>query len=201
MARIGLLGGAFDPPHNGHLAVARAVLAARRLDRVDLLVSGTPPHKSGKGAVASAEDRAAMATLAVEGIAGLGVETCELRRPGKSFTIDTVRALLAAHPGNVYEFIIGADMAADLPNWRDVAELLRLVTFVPVARAGWKDAIPGKGLGREAAQKLRDAFVNVPTPDVSSTRIRAAVAAGESIAAMVPPAVEKFIHARGLYRA
>jgi nicotinate-nucleotide adenylyltransferase len=204
MAKIGLLGGAFDPPHNGHIAVARAVLATRGLDRVDLLVSGTPPHAEGKSAAATAQDRAAMALLAVEGIAGLAVETCELARPGKSYAVDTLRELKAAHPGNEYEFIIGADMLASLHTWRDVHALLRLAAFVHAARPGWPEPSArevARHFDAETAAALLEQRVEVPQLAVSSTAIRAAVGAGESIAALVPPAVEAFIRARGLYRA
>jgi len=204
MARIGLLGGSFDPPHNGHLAAARAVLAAHGLDRVDLLVARTPPHRAAKQAVAAAHDRAAMAWLAVEGQAGLGVESCELSRPGPSYSIDTVRALRAAWPGNHYEFIVGADMLADLANWREADALLGLVSFVPVMRPGFDESVfeslPAR-FGQDVVDALARALVRAPLLDVSSSRVRAAVAAGESISAMVPTAVERFIHARGLYRA
>lgn len=204
MPKIGLLGGAFDPPHNGHIAVARAVLAARGLGRVDLLVSGTPPHAEGKSAAATAPDRAAMALLAVEGIAGLAVETCELTRPGKSYAVDTLRELKAAHPGNEYEFIIGADMLALLHTWRDVHTLLRLAAFVRVARPGWPEPSArelAQHFDAETVAALLEHRVEVPHLAVSSTAIRASVAAGESIAALVAPAVEAYIFARGLYRA
>jgi nicotinate-nucleotide adenylyltransferase len=204
MAKIGLLGGAFDPPHNGHLAVARAVLHARKLDRVDFLVAGTPPHAEGKRAAAPAQDRAAMAALAVEGIAGLGVESCETARPGRSYSVDTLRALKAAHPGNHYEFIIGADMLASLHTWREVHALLRLAAFIHVARPGWPSPSARKleqHFDASTAAALAAGRVEAPQLAVSSTAIRAAVAAGESIAAMVPPAVEAYIRARCLYRA
>lgn len=203
MARIALLGGAFDPPHNGHLAVARAVLAARKLDRVDLLVSAASPHKGGKQNSAQAADRAAMARLAVENETGLGVEECELSRPGPSFTVDTIRWLRRERPQNQYSFIIGGDMVADLPNWREIGNLLDLVEFIPVFRPGFDQAVFTQleaALGKAHVARLRAAHVDVPQLGISSTAIRAAVAAGESIEAWVPAAVARYIYAKRLYR-
>lgn len=203
MARIALLGGAFDPPHNGHLAAARAVLAARKLDRVDLLVSAASPHKTGKQNNASAADRAAMARLAVENETGLGVEECELSRPGPSFTVDTIRWLRRERPQNQYSFIIGGDMIADLPNWREIESLLDLVEFIPVFRPGFDQAVFTRleaALGKAHVARLRAAHVDVPQLGISSTAIRAAVAAGESIEAWVPAAVARYIYAKRLYR-
>lgn len=203
MARIALFGGAFDPPHNGHLAVARAVLAARKLDRVDLLVSSASPHRGGKQNRAGADDRAAMARLAVEDEVGIGVEECELARPGPSYSIDTVRHLRRERPDNQYAFIIGGDMVLDLPNWREIEALLDLVEFIPVFRPGFDATVFAQvepALGKATVARLRAAHVDVPQLGTSSTAIRAAVAAGESIQDYVPSAVAKYIYARGLYR-
>ncbi len=203
MAKIALLGGAFDPPHNGHLAVARAVRDARQLDRVDLLISAGSPHRGGKQNVASAADRAAMAALAVENEIGLGVEECELARPGPSFTVDTIRQLHSLRPQNQYSFILGGDMLADLPNWREIEALLDMVEFICVYRPGFGAEVFARlenTLGRAVVARLRASHVDVPQLGISSTKVRNAVSAGESIAQYVPHAVEQFIYARGLYR-
>jgi len=202
MARIALFGGAFDPPHLGHLGVARAVLAAHELDRVDLLVSASSPHKSGKSNHASAQDRAAMAALAVENEVGIGVEDCELARTGPSYTVDTIRQLRRDRPDNEYWFVIGGDMVADLPHWREIGALLDLVEFIPVFRPGFDGEVFAAiepALGKSVVARLRAAFVEVPQLAITSTAIRAAVAAGESIEGMVPPAVAKYIYAKRLY--
>lgn len=141
-----------------------------------------------------------MARLAVEGHAGLGVEDCETERHGKSYTVDTLRALRQAHAGNDYFFIIGADMVADLPNWKEPDHCLQLATFVPVMRPGFTmQVFEGLRLGHQAVQSLRLNLVQAPQLDVSSTRIRQAVASGESIRAWVAPAVESYIRAHRLY--
>jgi nicotinate-nucleotide adenylyltransferase len=200
--RIGLLGGAFDPPHNAHLEVARRVRAALALDRVDLLVSGESPHAAGKTTSAPVQHRVAMAHLAVAGHEGLGVQDCETRRPGKSYSVDTLRELRAAHTQDELFFLIGGDMLADLPRWREPEECLRLAQFVPVFRPGYSrdvfTALAGK-LRPELIEGLQRNVVDVPLMDISSTAIRQAVAAGESISHWVPPAVDVYIHANRLY--
>lgn len=203
MPNIGLLGGSFDPPHNAHLAVAQAVLAAHGLDRVDLLVSGQSPHKDGKTNHADVEHRLAMARIAVEGVPGLGVEDCETRRSGRSYTVDTLRELTQQHPDNRYAFIIGGDMLADLPNWKEPLEVLKLAEVVPVFRPGHTqevfDQLKDK-LGPEQTELLKRKVVEIPLMDISSTMIRQAAAAGESISQWVPAAVRAYIQAHGLYR-
>ncbi|MCZ7608304.1 MAG: nicotinate (nicotinamide) nucleotide adenylyltransferase [Planctomycetota bacterium] len=203
MPKVGLLGGAFDPPHLGHLAVARAVRAARGLDRVDLLVSGQSPHAEGKNNHAPLEHRLAMARLVVEGEPGLGVEDWETRQSGRSYTIETIRHLQQAYPENNYDFIIGGDMLRDLPNWREIGKLLVLVDFVPVFRPGHTEEVfegLKAQLGEDETARLRANMVEMPLQHISSTEIRAAAAAGESISQWLTPAIEAYIHAHRLYQ-
>jgi len=199
---IGLFGGAFDPPHNAHLAVARAVRQACGLERVDLLVTGESPHASGKQLATSAAHRAEMARLAVVNEPGIGVEDCETRREGKSYSIDTIRHLQALHPDTDYFFIIGGDMLADLPHWREIHELITRIQFVPVFRPGYTDEV-WSGLadhfGTAVIGRLQANVIEMPLLDVSSTAIRQAVAAGESISHWVKPTVEAYIRAHRLY--
>ena len=200
--KIGLLGGAFDPPHNGHLAVARAVHAACGLDRIDLLVSGQSPHASGKRNSSQPADRLAMAWLLAAAEPWLAVEDLEVHRDGPSYTVLTLRELKQLHPDDEFRFIIGGDMLADLPHWREIHEVLQLADFIPVLRPGFGAAVfaglRGK-LGAEAVARLEAALVPMQQQDISSTKIRNAVAGGESIAALVPPAIETYIRAHRLY--
>ncbi len=200
--RTGLLGGAFDPPHNGHLAVARSVRDALALDRVDLLVTGQSPHASGKQIFTAVAHRLAMARLCAEIEPGLGVQDIETRHPGKSYSVETLRRLRATMPAGELFFIIGGDTLADLPNWREPEECLALAQFVPVFRpgnaAGVFEQLQGR-LSERALEQLRRNLVEVPQLDISSTAIRAAVAAGESISQWVPPAIEAYIRAHRLY--
>ena len=200
--KFGLLGGSFDPPHNAHIAIAHAVRNARGLDRVDLLVSGKSPHADGKSNHADVQHRLAMARLAVEGQDGLGVEDWEAKRDGRSYSIETIRALQKAHPENNYDFIIGGDMLADLPTWREIDKLLVLVDFVPVFRPGYEEGVfedlRGK-LGEDETARLIRNVVEMPLLKISSTQIRAAAAAGESISEWVSPAVRAYIRGHHLY--
>jgi nicotinate-nucleotide adenylyltransferase len=202
MSRIGLFGGSFDPPHNAHIAVAKAVLESQGLDRVDLLVSNKPPHAKGKQVIADVKHRREMARLAVANETGLGVEDCETRREGKSYTIDTIRELQALHPDTGYTFIIGGDMLADLPRWREIHELATRVHFVPVFRPGYTDEV-WQGLREDFDQdfiaRLQANVLEMPLIDISSTKVREAVASGESIAEWVAPGVEAYIRAHRLY--
>ncbi|MBZ0137725.1 MAG: nicotinate (nicotinamide) nucleotide adenylyltransferase [Planctomycetes bacterium] len=200
--KIGLLGGSFDPPHNAHLALAQRVMRARGLDRVDLLVSGQSPHKDGKTNHADAGQRLAMARIASESAEGIGVEDCETRRPGRSYTVDTLRELTKRFPDNRYVFIVGGDMLGDLPHWKEPGEVLTLADVVPVFRPGYGAEILEsltRALGTTLTEQLRSNVVEMPLMNISSTMIRAAVAGGESISAWVPPGVESYIRAHRLY--
>lgn len=200
--KVGLLGGSFDPPHNAHLAVATAVREARGLDRVDLLVSRKSPHRSGKENYAGVKHRLQMARIAVEGVEGVGVEDCETKREGRSYTIDTIRHLHAERPGDLFYFIIGGDMLANLPSWKEIGDLLNLTEFIPVFRPGHTEEVFDQlkeTLGEEVAQKLKSNIVEMPLMDISSTSIREAAGAGESIQAWVPPGVATYIRAHHLY--
>lgn len=201
--RIGLLGGAFDPPHNGHLLVAAAVRRARALDRVDLLVSGQSPHAQAKHNHADVTHRLAMARLAAATVPGIGVEDLETRRPGKSFSIDTLRELRTRQPRDEFVFIVGGDMLADLPRWRSVGVLLKLARFVPVLRPGFTlevfDALRAP-LGDAAVEALRRELVTMPLSEISSTAIRTAVRDGLPWRHLLPAPVADYIEAQGLYR-
>lgn len=194
------LGGAFNPPHIGHLVIAERVREARKLARVDLLVSGQPPHADGKNSIV-AKHRVAMAKLAVDGNAGLGVDDREAKRAGKSYTIDTARELIAQgikRPA----FIIGGDMLADLPTWREVGELLKIADFIPVLRPGygWEviDTLRA-AFGDKQAKAIMDHCVKCPLLQISSTEIRERLRTGQSVRYLVPDAVIEYALTNKLY--
>ncbi|MBI4577869.1 MAG: nicotinate (nicotinamide) nucleotide adenylyltransferase [Planctomycetes bacterium] len=189
---IGLLGGSFDPPHRAHLAMARAVRAARSLERVLLVVAPAPPHKEGRP-LAPYEDRLHMVRLAIRGHAGLEASDLERGRTGPSYTVDTLRELLARSDSPL-EFIVGGDTVPELPTWREPAELGRLATFVAVQRPG----VPAGGL--PAPPGFRLVRVEFPPDAVSSTEVRRRVAAGLPVEDLVGARVAAYILQRGLYR-
>ena len=198
--RLGWLGGSFDPVHEGHLHIARGAAAALDLSRVLLVPAHQPPHKRDR-ILAPDADRLALLELACRGDPRLVACDLELRRGGISWSIDTARALLAAQPPGTRLFaIVGADTLADLPTWREASELLRLVTFCPVARDGREpDASPLLALaGAEPVDRIRRHVLHLPPHPASSTAVRAALAA-RGQPEWLPPGVLDEIRRRGLY--
>ena len=200
--RIGILGGSFDPVHAGHLSVAQQVAGRLKLDEVILVPAGEPPHKAGRLAADKAA-RLVMARLAAHGLKGLSVSDLEVRRPGKSYTIDTLRQLKAEFGlEHEYFLIIGADTVGELPDWHRAAELLAEARFAVVARPGWEpdfDRVAAR-LGQAAADRLRAGLVETEPCAVSSTDIRKRAAAGEDITGSVRKSVADYIKDKGLYR-
>lgn len=196
--RIGIVGGTFDPIHNGHLAVAEAARACADLDRVVLVPAAVPPHRGP--ALATAEDRLAMARLAAAASEDVEVSDIELRRGGRSYTVDTLRALSAANPHAELHLVLGWDAARELPTWRLPEEVMALARLVVVGRPG--SGLPGPDELRAAGiDPGRVILCAEPTPDVSATAIRDRVARGEPISGLVPPGVERYVAEHGLYRA
>jgi nicotinate-nucleotide adenylyltransferase len=199
--RVGIFGGTFDPIHLGHLEAASAAQRAVSLDRVLLLPSRTPPHRSSEPR-ASVFHRFAMAALAAAEREWL-VSDLELRREGPSYTALTLEALhREGHTASQLYFITGSDAFADVSTWYDYPRILGLANFVVVSRPGApraSDLIPtaGSATHRPAAPVVFT--VEAPTPDVSSTEIRRRVAAGESIDGLVPPSVAGHIRRHRLY--
>lgn len=194
--RIGLLGGTFDPIHAGHLAAAKAAIDCEALDRVLFAPAAQPPHRPP--AVARAEQRLEMCRLAIAGESRFEVTDLELTRTGPSYTVDTLSELHRMYPGDELFLILGWDAARLFPTWRRPDEVRSLASIVVVGRPG-SDA-PGQadlepvGLGGDGVSICLE-----PTPDVSASEIRSAVGAGESITGKVPPSVEQYIAAHGLY--
>lgn len=203
--RMVLYGGTFDPVHYGHLITARAVAEARGYDKVVLLPSASPPHKAP--ASADGAERLKMLRLAVAGDPMFDVCDIEIRRPGKSYTFDTLEALRESRGGGVeVHWIVGADMLADLPNWHRAAEVVDLATIVIALRPPWHERIEQAlgdlvaRMGPERAGKLAGGVVTTPLIDISSTDIRRRVASGLPIRYLVCDAVADFIRGKRLYR-
>ena len=199
MARVGLLGGSFNPPHVGHMLCAQEALAALELDRVLLVPVHTPPHKEMEGDPGAAA-RVELCRLAVADAPGLEVSTLETDRPGRSYTVDTLRALHDADPGNELTFIAGADQACGLPDWREPAALLELAELAVAEREATRreDVLERLSVLPGAAGRVR--FFAMPRVDVSSSLVRGRVAAGRPIRWLVPDAVARAIADGGLYR-
>ena len=195
--RLGVLGGTFDPIHVGHLAAARAAMDCAQLDRVLFVPSAEPPHRAA--ASAPTKDRLAMARLAVEGEADFDVSDVEVNRGVRSYTVDTLTELHRIHPGDELFLILGWDAARLFRSWREPDQVSKLASVVIVARPG-TDAPQTAELGATGIPPPRIVKCMVPTPDVSSSDLRLALAAGESVAGKLPPAVERYVASHGLYR-
>jgi nicotinate-nucleotide adenylyltransferase len=197
--RLGLFGGSFDPVHNGHLLLAECCRDQARLDEVWFIPAGVQPLKA-QGPVASNADRVLMLRLAIAGRERLVVSTIEVDRGGVSYTVDTLRAVRGEHPDDELFFLMGADTLADLPQWREPAEVLRLATPLVVHRAGQPPAdfaaLEGLVTSRRI-QSIRQLLVEMPPTDIRSSDIRRRLAQGEAIDGMTPP--EVVAHARSVY--
>lgn len=193
---MGVFGGSFNPPHVAHLAVAEAVADAAGLDRVLWIPAATPPHKRGDPSLASAADRLAMVCLATAGNPRFEVSDVEIARAGVSYTADTLDVLAAADPEADLALILGGDSLAGLPTWRDPERILARARVLAYARPGApREAPASPGL----AERL--AWVEAPALALSSTDLRARLAAGRSVRYLVPDAVRAYIAANGLYGA
>ncbi len=182
MTRIGVFGGQFDPPHNGHLAVVRAAREQLRLDRVLVVPSPRPPHRPAPAT--PAETRYGLAAAAFAGEPGVEVSRIELDRDGPSYTADTLAALAA--PGRDLFLVLGGDQLAALDTWHRPDRVRELATIVVARRPG---APPADGA---------ETLVMAPV-DVSSSALRERVARGLDIAGLVPEGVRAAIAREGLY--
>ncbi len=194
--RTGILGGTFDPIHDGHLAAAGAAMECAHLDRVLFVPSAQPPHRGA--AVASAGDRLAMAKLAVGGQRGFAVSDVEIRRGGASFTVDTIHELRRDYPGDELFLILGWDAARLFSTWRRPDEILRVLAAVVVGRPGTPAPNPDE-LAAAGLDPLRVVLCTRPTPDVSGSALRRAIAGHESVSDRMPEAVARYIDEHALY--
>ena len=197
--RVGVLGGTFDPIHVGHLIVAEEARVEVGLDEVVFVPAGRPWLKH-HGPRASAQHRLEMVRLAVKGNRFFRCSDQEVKRPGVSYTVDTLEELHGELPADAeLFFILGLDLLLDFPRWRSAQRILELATLVTVVRPGHEglssDKLPGLLAG--AGDRVR--VVEGPLVDISSTEIRRRVAAGVSIRYLVPPEVEDYIITHHLY--
>lgn len=191
---VGLFGGAFDPPHNGHVAVVRAAIPRFSLERVVVVTTGTPPHK---GLETPAEVRHRLAELAFGEIPGAELSTEEIDRGGVSYTVDTLRRATARH-GDVV-FLVGADEFADFLSWRDPDGILELARLGVATRPGFARAQLDRVLSHLARPERVELFEIEALP-IASSEIRARIARGEAVDELLPAAVAAEIARIGLYR-
>ena len=200
---IGILGGTFNPIHLAHLIIAETVREHYHLQKVLFIPSARPPHKTDPDII-PAVHRAELVRLAIADNSFFELSDIEVKRRGRSYSVETLRALRDgdAQPTD-YFFIVGSDSVPELRTWKNIEELARLCTFVVVPRPGWElDRIVGTDLGLPdwLAQSVLSHVVHAPLVAISSTEIRDRIRAGKSIRYLVPGAVEEYILVHNLYR-
>ncbi|MEK6684748.1 MAG: nicotinate-nucleotide adenylyltransferase [Nitrospirota bacterium] len=219
--RVGIFGGTFNPIHQGHLAIAEEVLKTVGLDWVLLIPAGRPPHKKGRK-VLPAKHRLAMARLAVQGHARMEASDLEITRRGKSYTIETVKALERNYPkGTEFYLILGLDAFLEFDSWRSPDDLMARCHIVVVSRPGYRfsdlfrldflsrtdpASLNELDAGRRSRLEIllssgtRLILIRVTAHDVSATQIRDHLSGGKRFKNLLPPLVESYIMNHGLYR-
>ena len=199
MTRIGIYGGTFSPPHNGHIAAAKAFMEQMWLDFLYIIPAATPPHKEMEYPV-SAKDRLAMCRLAFEGMEGIYVSDLEINRGGKSYTVDTLREL-SGEDRRLF-LLCGTDMMLTLDQWRSPEEIFRLCYPVYIRRDN--DRSLDQVIIDKIAQYQRDygkvvrRIVTDPI-ELSSGQVRKMMVEGADISSLIPSKVENYIKDNHLY--
>ncbi len=195
--KIGLYGGAFNPVHNGHLALAEHFKNALELERLIFIPTHVPPHKSGDGLV-SGEHRINMLSLALSGLEYCSVSDIEFRREGKSYTYDTVCELKKIYPDDEFFLIVGADQYFDFQKWYRADDILRQVTVCSAARENnqYRQMLEYKS----KHDNMQNTVVcNFDVTEISSSKIRNMIITGQSVSEFVPDSVLRYIKENNLY--
>ena len=202
--RLGVFGGAFDPPHRAHVALVAAAIAQLQLDRVQVLPTGQAWHKPRQ--LSAAADRLAMTRLAFEPLPQVTVDDREIVRAGPSYTIDTLQALQREYPHAQLYLLIGDDQRRSLPSWHQIGEIGRIAI---ICAAGRDMAVRAWNQDSDAPESFppisdtlqaRMCSLQMPLMPHSATDIRALAATEQALTGLVPPAVERYIHEHHLYR-
>lgn len=198
MEKIGIFGGTFNPVHNGHVRLAKHYMEQLGLSRMLVIPTKTPPHKAAPD-LADSADRLAMCRIAFEGIEGVTVSDMEIRREGKSFTVDTVHELKKEFLNAQLFLLVGSDMFLTFRKWKDWQEILKNAILCTAARTdGELQAL--YACGKELSEFGKTMVFDFPVFRVSSTQIREKVKKGESCRGFIDPKVEEYILHHGLYK-
>jgi nicotinate-nucleotide adenylyltransferase len=200
--RLGIFGGTFDPVHYGHLLLAECCREQCRLDAVWFLPAAVPPHKQDRE-LTPAVHRIEMLELAIAGNRAFSVCRYETDRGGVNYSVDTLGHFCEEDPARELFFLMGADMLADLPHWRNAARVCELALPVVVRRPGSGPIDFGclRGVaGEDRIELIRRRQVEMPEIGISATDIRRRVSLGQSIRYCTARAVEMYIETHGLYR-
>jgi nicotinate-nucleotide adenylyltransferase len=197
--RVGILGGAFNPPHIGHMVCAQEALIQLELEKLMFMPVGQAPHRELEGDPGP-EVRLELVEQAVGDDTRFTVSRLEIERSGPSYTADTLRELAKQGSDDERFLILGGDQAAALPRWHEPETVLSLATVAVVERSNWSRNAIGITIGRlPGAERIR--YLDIPIIQVSSSTIRRRVAAGQPIRYLVPDRVATYIEEKGLYGA
>lgn len=193
--KYGILGGTFDPPHVGHMHLAREAMARLALDEIIWIPASRNPLKRTRRS--SAKDRLAMCRLATKNEPGMAVSDVETTRGGDSYLVDTLQELKVVLPGD-YWFILGMDALAQFPDWKETERILEMCRLAVVARPGTDTRSTLERLGSDLARSID--IVEASPKAVSSSNIRDMAVRGEDFTHLVDPAVHDYIVKHGLYK-
>ena len=198
--KIGILGGTFDPIHNGHLAIAEEARAYLNLTEVLFLPAGQPWMKSDRS-ISPAQNRVAMITLALQTRPYFKLSTIEIEHQGPSYSVDSVAQLKAqAVEATDWYFILGWDNLSKIPHWKEPAKMVEMCFLAAVPRPGYDRPNVKKLEAKIPGISKKIILMDKPRVDISATDIRNKVAQGLSINGLVPEAVAQYIKEKGLYR-
>jgi nicotinate-nucleotide adenylyltransferase len=210
---VGLFGGTFNPIHLGHLRGAEEIREAFRLNEVIFIPSAIPPHKAMEEII-DARHRLEMVRLAIASNPCFSISEIEFTRPGKSYSIDTLRHFCQG-TSDAFYFILGGDAFVEIETWRDFQNLFTLCHFIVMARPGFEKTPVASQLPRSLTPDFQYEletkvwvhlsgnhlyFKEISFLDISSTKVRERIERGESVRYLVPPEAEAYIHHHGLYR-
>ena len=198
--KIGVFGGAFDPPHNAHVALAQTALAELELDALHVIPTGQAWHKART--LSAAEHRLAMARLAFQNVPRVVVDDREIKRAGPTFTVDTLQALQAENPGAQLYLMMGADQFAAFRQWHQWQEIVRIAIICVATRARFDWS--GTQFEAENQSESRIFLLQMPAMGVSATQIRQLIAGGlgenQASTDLLPATVASYIAKHQLYK-
>ena len=201
ISRVGVFGGSFDPPHNAHLALASAAIAALKLDVLHTIPTGQPAYKTRT--LSPAAHRLAMAHLAFATLPAAQVDSRELHRAGNSYTIDTLHELAAQYPKAQLHLVMGGDQFAHFGSWHRFSEIPQIATLC-IAQRDHLTLTSAKilvNMPNPLAFEVPHTALSMPAMAISATEIRQKIALHQDVSHLLPPAVAQYIAEHGLYEA
>jgi len=197
-AKVGILGGTFNPIHIGHINIAETALLDFELDKVIFMPCYIPPHKDTN--VLPGGVRYELVEAAIKKYKNFEVSDYELQKGGVSYSVDTIKALKKMYPENEYYFIIGADSLCQLHTWREVYTLLELCSFLTITRPGYVIDEASVKLKEPWRTKLLQNISRNSNINISSSNVRRMLKDGEDVGYMLPPDVDAIITKKNLYK-